>query len=269
MSRNCFELLRKRWAKKKFLCVGLDIEREKIPERFLNDGELGSHFAFNKWIVDQTHEHVCAFKPNSAFYECEEDEGVRVLKRTIQYINQVAPDVPVILDVKRGDIGNSSAAYKRSAFDRNSADAVTVNPWLGMEALGPFLERREKGIFVLCRTSNPGAGEFQDMIVGDDPMYVHVARHVAGPWNALGNCGLVVGATAPRELELVRSVVGEDMPLLIPGVGAQGGKISDVVPVAKNSNGEGFIINSSREIIGNANPGAKALQVADEIISFL
>lgn len=268
MKRNFHDLLQRRWSDGFHVCVGLDSERAKIPDRFLNDGELGKQLAFNKWIIDQTHQYACAFKPNSAFYEAEGEEGAAVLKRTIEYAHRTAPGVAVILDAKRGDIGNTNDGYVRSAFDRLKADAITLSPYMGSESLKPFLERSDKGIFLLCRTSNPGAGEFQDLLVDGSPLYQVVASHVAASWNENGNCGVVVGATNPEELSAVRRMVG-DLPILIPGVGAQGGDLEKTVKAGKNSRGAGMIINSSRGIIFAPDPGAEAKKLNDSIVSFL
>lgn len=254
-NRNFRELLESQWSRGNFVCVGLDSEYEKIPESVKKkaSGDAGAILDFNRAIVDATSDSVCAFKPNSAFYEALGDVGWRALQNTIGYIHEVAPQVPVILDVKRADIGNTNNGYATAAFEYFFADAVTVHPYLGAEALQPFLERADKGIFVLCRTSNPGAGEFQDLRISDwgyvgSPLYKHVARQVAEKWNKNGNCALVVGATYPDELREVRGLVG-DMPILIPGIGAQGGDLEKTVSAGKDSRGQGMIINSSRGII--------------------
>ncbi|MBI2100869.1 MAG: orotidine-5'-phosphate decarboxylase [Candidatus Vogelbacteria bacterium] len=253
--RNFKQMLETQWSRGNFVCVGLDSEFDKIPEcvRVGGNGDelLDVEFTvskFNERIVDATHDLVCAYKPQSAFYEALGDEGWRALRETIAYIHEVAPDVPVILDAKRNDIGNTSEQYARAVFDWLEVDAVTVNPYLGGEALQPFLARAEKGVIVLCRTSNPGAGELQDLAVLDMPLYQYVAARVAGGWNKNGNCALVVGATYPDELREVRGLVG-DMPILIPGIGAQGGDVEKTVAAGKDSRGQGMIINSSRGII--------------------
>jgi len=247
--RNFMELLRDRWANGTCVCVGLDSELERIPSAAQLLGIAETILAFNQKIVDATNDLVCAFKPNVAFYEAYGNGGIAALKQTIAYIHTVAPDVPVILDAKRGDIGSTNAGYVEAAFSFLQVDAITVHPYLGAEALQPFLARAEKGIIVLCRTSNPGAGEFQDLSVNrGEPLYRFVARRVAGVWNKNGNCALVVGATYPDELREVRGLVG-DMPILIPGVGAQGGDVEKTVKAGKDSRGQGMIVNSSRSII--------------------
>ncbi len=248
-------MLEAQWSRGNFVCVGLDSEFGKIPEfayqaRLNSDGVSveGTIVAFNRAIVEATKDLVCAYKPNIAFYEAHGAEGIAALQRTIADIHAIAPDVPVILDAKRADIGNTNAGYVQAAFEFLQADAITVHPYLGAEALQPFLARAEKGIIVLCRTSNPGAGEFQDLSVNGEPLYRFVARRVASEWNKNGNCALVVGATYPNELREVRGLVG-DMPILIPGIGAQGGDVAQTVTAGKDSRGWGMIINSSRGII--------------------
>ncbi len=255
--RNFRQMLEAQWSRGNFVCVGLDSDYEKIPEvaemkLFSIGGKITS---FNSAVVNATKDLVCAYKPNTAFYEAYGTEGWVALRQTIEHIHQVAPDVPVILDAKRADIGNTNNGYVQMAFDKLGADAITVHSYLGAEALQPFLARAEKGIFVLCRTSNPGAGEFQDMPVATDwapdgtmPFYQYVAFKVAKDWNKNGNCAVVVGATYPEELRQVRQIVG-DMPILIPGIGAQGGDVEKTVSAGKDSRGKGMIINSSRGII--------------------
>jgi len=201
---------------------------------------------------------VCAYKPNVAFYEEHGAEGIEALKRTIADIHDIVPDVAVVLDGKRGDIGNTNNGYVKAAFDYLNADAITVAPYMGEESLAPFLAQKDKGVIVLCRTSNPGAGEFQDLPIalGDGhitrPLYEVVASQIAGKWNKNGNCAVVVGATCPDELRTVRGIVG-DMPILIPGIGAQGGDLEKTVAAGKDSRGRGMIINSSRGIIFASN----------------
>ena len=253
--RNFRELLEARWASGRSVCVGLDSEPAKIPESARRDGGIANTIvAFNHAIVEATCDSACAFKPNIAFYAALGTEGLTALHRTIVDIHIIAPGVPVIVDAKRGDIGNTNLGYVEEAFGFLQVDAITVSPYLGREALRPFLDRGDKGIIVLCRTSNPGAGEFQDLLVPVAgtahrvPLYQYVAHRVATEWNQSGNCALVVGATCPRELGMVRRIVG-DMPILIPGIGAQGGDVEATVKAGMDSRGEGMIINSSRGII--------------------
>lgn len=243
--------LEQRWQQGNFVCVGLDSDYEQLPAIVKQtDAIEESLFAFNREIINATHDLVCAYKPNIAFYEAQGDAGFRALTRTVHYLRQTYPAIPLILDAKRADIGSTNAGYVAAAFDIIGVDAITVHPYLGKEALAPFLARKEKGIIVLAKTSNPGSAEFQNMLVGEaqEPLYQVVARHVAHNWNSNGNCGLVVGATYPAELKKVRSIVG-DMPILIPGIGAQGGEVAATVSAAKDSRGWGMIINSSRSII--------------------
>jgi len=215
---------------------------------------------FNREIIEATKDIACAYKPNIAFYEEHGEDGIIALRRTVNYIRKLAPDVPVILDAKRADIGNTNAGYMQMAFKYLEADAITVHPYLGAEALQPFLDCADKGIIVLCRTSNPGAGEFQDLPVHSDPLYLgeplyhYIARSVAIRWNKNNNCAIVVGATYPDELKKIRRVVG-DLPILIPGIGFQQKdvplekQVEQVVSAGQDSRGRGMIINSSRGII--------------------
>jgi orotidine-5'-phosphate decarboxylase len=226
------------------VCVGLDPEIERFPAHIRADASPIFHF--NRAIIDATADLVCAYKPQFAHYAAYEAEDQ--LERTIEYIHRAHPGVPVILDAKRGDIGNTAERYAIEAFERYGADAVTVNPYLGGDSLEPFLRHAERGVLILCRTSNPGAGDLQDLQVGGRPLYQVVAELAARRWNLRGNCLLVVGATYPRELAAVRALVG-DMALLVPGVGAQGGNVEQVVESGRTSSGTGLIISSSRAIL--------------------
>jgi orotidine-5'-phosphate decarboxylase len=243
--------LEQRWRQGTCVCVGLDPDYDRIPTSVKSKRSVEEAlFVFNRDIIDATHDLVCAYKPNSAFYEAQGDQGFRALRRTVEYIRETYPYIPVILDAKRADIGSTNIGYVQMAFDSIGVDAITIHPYLGKEALAPFLTRKEKGIIVLVKTSNPGAGEFQDLPVGDaqEPLYQVVAHHVANAWNTHGNCAIVVGATYPAELEKVRAIVG-DMPILIPGIGAQGGEVEATVTAGKDSRGWGMIISASRSII--------------------
>ncbi len=223
------------------LCVGLDPDRERIPN---NAGVLD----FNKAIIDATADLVCAYKLNFAFYEALGDEGLAALRQTVNYIPD---DIPAIGDAKRGDIGNTARAYARAIFDNLGFDATTVNPYLGFDSIEPFIEYRDKGIFILCRTSNAGALDFQSLrLEAQDehrPLFEIVALK-ASEWNTHGNIGLVVGATYPEELKLIRQS-HPDMPILIPGIGAQGGDLASAVRYGVDAQGQKAIINSSRQII--------------------
>src|SRR5256886_7845227 len=183
------------WQQGNFVCVGLDSDYDRIPATVKGRGSVEEAlFVFNREIIDATHNLVCAYKPNAAFYEAQGDAGFRALTRTVRYMRETYPRIPVILDAKRADIGSTNLGYVQAAFDIIGVDAITVHPYLGKEALAPFLARKEKGIIALAKTSNPGAGEFQDLPVGDaqEPLYLVVARHVVTNWNTNGNCALVV-----------------------------------------------------------------------------
>ncbi|MFC1965681.1 orotidine-5'-phosphate decarboxylase [Chloroflexota bacterium] len=226
---------------KSLLCVGLDPDPQLMPDKT-------GVFEFNKAIIDATSDLVCAYKLNFAFYEALGDEGYDALKRSIKYI---PGDIPVIGDAKRGDIGNTAKAYARNIFDNLKCDATTVSPYLGFDSIDPFIQYRDKGVFILCRTSNAGASDFQSLHCevenGHRPLFEVVALR-ANQWNTHGNIGLVVGATYPEELKLIRQSY-PDMPLLIPGIGAQGGDLALTVRYGADARGEKTIINSSRQII--------------------
>lgn len=228
------------------VCVGLDSQAAKLPASLKADNRI---FQFNKVIIDKTADLVCAYKPNSAFYEALGAEGITQLKETCDYIKANYPYVPIILDAKRADIGSTNQAYAQFAFDYLGADAITLHPYLGAEALEPFLSWRDKGMIILCRTSNPGAGELQDLDVNGKKVYQIVAEKVRDEWNKNGNCLLVVGATYPKELAELRELMGDRFTFLAPGVGAQGGGVEKVIKAGKNKDGQGVIINSGRDII--------------------
>lgn len=246
------ELLKEKWEQGRFLCVGLDTDYQQLPASFRGDDPAEGIFRFNRAIIEATAAYCCAYKPNSAFYEGYGSAGTEALRRTNLFIREHYPEHPIILDAKRADIGNTNLGYLRAAFEVFGADAITVHPYLGQEALKPFLDHPEHGVIVLCHTSNPGAAEFQDLPVGGIPLYQVVAERVAKFWNKLDNCGLVVGATYPEQLAAVRRIVGE-MPLLIPGIGAQGGDLQAVVRTGLNSSSGGIIVNASRSVIYASN----------------
>lgn len=254
---------------KSWLCVGLDPDTEKLPD-ILGSGPEAV-LKFNRAVIESTTDLVCAYKPNAAFYESMGAAGLDILKETVKSI----PDhIPVILDFKRGDIGNTAAMYARSAFEHLRVDAVTVNPYLGRDSIEPFTNYREKGTFVLCLTSNPSSSDIQrQLMLLDDPpeakqmppqakaekfaeffkastltLFSYIAD-LAVEWNSHDNIGLVVGATSHAELEQIRKKIGENMPILIPGIGAQGGDLERSVIYGSNSNGEMAIINVARGII--------------------
>jgi orotidine-5'-phosphate decarboxylase len=226
------------------VCVGLDPELSKFPKPLQNHPD--ALFEFHKAIVDATADLVCCYKPQIAHFAALNAE--ESLLRSISYIHENYPGIPVILDAKRGDIGSTAERYAIEAFGRYQADAVTLNPYLGRDSIQPFLDRKDKGVILLCRTSNQGAGDFQDLICDGKPLYQHVARKVAEQWNSHHNCMLVVGATWPAQLAEVRAIVG-DMPLLVPGVGAQGGDVEAMVKHGKTRDGDGLVISSSRAIL--------------------
>lgn len=245
MTPTAWERLERSWSLSgSLLCVGLDPDPARLPAP-LRDARDGVE-RFCREIVDATAHAVCAFKPQIAHFAAQRAEPV--LERVCQYIRSAHPEVVLVLDAKRGDIGSTAEHYASEAFDRYGADAVTVNPYLGTDSIEPFLRRRGRGIFVLCRTSNPGGDDLQALDVGGSPLYEHVARRAAGEWSSLGACGLVVGATHPDELRRVRAIVG-DLPLLVPGIGAQGGDIAATVAAGVDSRGRGMLINSSRAVI--------------------
>jgi orotidine-5'-phosphate decarboxylase len=222
---------------KSLLCIGLDPDLELMPQ--VNVGE------FNRAIIAATRDLVCAYKPNLAFYEALGIQGLAIMEKTIEHIPS---DIPIIGDAKRGDIGNTSKAYAKALFATFGFDAATISPYLGFDSLEPFIEYQDKGVFILCRTSNRGARDFQDFCDATGlPLYEMVARK-AKEWNIYGNIGLVVGATYPEELKKVRSICPE-MCLLIPGIGAQGGDLPSVVKYGVDSRGEKAIINVSRQIL--------------------
>jgi orotidine-5'-phosphate decarboxylase len=231
-------------ANDSLVCVGLDPEIERFPSHLR--AAPRSIYAFNRAIIDATADLVCAYKPQIAHYAAVAAEDQ--LQDTIRYIRERAPGVPVILDSKRGDIGSTAAKYATEAFGRYGADAVTVNPWLGRDSVEPFLEYADKGVVILCRTSNAGARELQDLEVGGRRLYQVVAEKVANEWNTRGNCLLVVGATYPEELADIRARTG-DMTFLVPGVGAQGGDVEQAVRSGRRADGRGLVINSSRGIL--------------------
>lgn len=239
------DMLTRRWKSvDSVLCVGLDPDMARLPDVF--QSATGGIAKFCVDIIDATAEFVCAFKPQIAYFSAVGAE--RQLELVCEHIRDAHPDIPIILDAKRGDIGDTAKLYAREAFERYGAHAVTVNPYLGTDSLEPFFDHSGKGVFVLCRTSNVGSGEFQSQNIDGVPLYQHVARTAAASWAPRGDVGLVVGATYPQELAQVRAIVG-NMPLLVPGVGAQGGSPADVMNNAATKDGYGVVVNSSRAIL--------------------
>ena len=230
---------------KSLLCVGLDPWLPSMPIKDIAE--------FNEEIIQATSDLVCAYKPQFAFFEAEGLQGLRALEKTL---NAIPSGIPVILDVKRGDLGNTSVAYAKAAFEVWGADAVTVSPYMGLDSIQPFIDYSDKGIFILIRTSNPGGADFQELSVTDAdltarPLYEHIA-HKANSWNTSDNLGLVVGATNPAELKKIRGIC-DTLPILIPGIGAQGGDLKSSVNYGVDSNGRRAIINASRSIIFASN----------------
>ncbi|MFC1646869.1 orotidine-5'-phosphate decarboxylase [Patescibacteria group bacterium] len=260
--------------KNKFLlCIGLDPDSAKIPKEVPQKDQF---FHFSKGVVDATHDLVCAYKPNSAFFESLGSSGIDQLHRLTWYIKEKHPEIPIILDAKRADIGNTNSGYAEFVFDYLGCDGITLHPYLGREALEPFLSRKDKGCIVLCRTSNSGAVEFQDLMVNNIPLYQQVANNVVKSWNKNGNCSLVVGATYPTELKKVRNIVG-DMLLLIPGIGAQGGDLEKTIKngIYRKDNPQ-IMINVSRSVIyaGTSSDWEekvrkKAVELKQEIIKYI
>jgi len=226
------------------VCVGLDPDPAKLPQDL---GEASSPlYAFNRRIVDATFDIAAAYKPQIAFYSAVGAE--EQLASSIRYIREHAPAALVILDAKRGDIGNTAEAYAREAFDRYGADAVTVNPYMGADSVRPFLARKDRGTLLLCRTSNSGAKDFQDLCFDGLPLYRHVARHAADHWNQHGNLMLVVGATVPREMAQLRAAHPQ-VPFLVPGIGAQGGDLQATLAAGLDAKNAGLLLSASRSII--------------------
>jgi orotidine-5'-phosphate decarboxylase len=226
-----------------WLCIGLDSELSKLPP-FLRD-DAHAVLEFNRAIIEATSDLVCAYKPNLAFYEMLGPVGLEILSKTCEFI---PPEIPVIADAKRGDIENTARAYAKALFEYYRFDAATVNPLLGFDSVAPFLEYPEKCAFLLVRTSNPGARDFQELTCAGKPLYQHLAEK-ARQWNTRQNVGVVVGATAPQELSLVRGIVGDEMPMLVPGVGAQAGDVEKAVKSSVNAHSELAIITASRSVL--------------------
>jgi len=252
VARDFRKLLEAKWDEGKFLCVGLDTDVSKIPVAVEKGSTRETVVAFNRAIVSATKTTVCAYKINPAFYEAYGDEGWAALRESISYILDTAPECPVILDSKRGDILYTNQKYAESTFLHLRADALTVSPYLGGEPLQPFFDHEGRGVIVLCHTSNPWANEIQELSVDGQPLYKVIARLAAEKWNGKGNCMVMVGATYPDELKEVREIVGE-MPILIAGIGAQEGDLKKTVRNGLDAHGRGLIINASRSIIFASN----------------
>jgi len=262
------ERLARAWSRgQTLLCVGLAPDPARLPPHLA----AADHpiFEFGRAIVDATADLVCAFKPQIAYYAAAGAE--EQLEMTIAHIRRSHPEIPVILDAKRGDIGSTAEMYAKEAFVRYQADALTVNPYLGSDSLAPYLAYADKGVIVLCRTSNPGARDVQDIESDGRKLYQIIAEKAARDWNANANVLLVVGATYPEELAQIRSIVG-DMPILVPGVGAQGGDVAAVMANGATADGTGLVISTSRAVLyAGSGPDyaqaarAAALKLRDEI----
>lgn len=239
------------------LCVGLDTDPQKLKK-----GQ--SQFDFNKAIIDKTADLVCCFKPQVAFYSAAGLIGLEDLKKTIDYIHKNYQDIPVLLDAKRGDVGHTSEMYAKEVFDVFEADAVTVNPYCGFDSLEPFFKWKDKGIIVVCRTSNPGASDFQDLKVDGKSFYLEIAKRVVG-WNKkYHNLLMVIGSTWPDELGKIRAITPE-MTFLVPGIGAQGGDLKKILKFGLRKDKKGLIISASRSIIYAQNPQNAAQKLKNEI----
>ncbi|MBI2012628.1 orotidine-5'-phosphate decarboxylase [Candidatus Curtissbacteria bacterium] len=244
-------------ATNSLLCVGLDPDGEKI-------GKTYSQFSFNKKIIDETADLVCCYKPQIAFYAASGIKGLKDLKKTISYIQEKYPQIPIILDAKRSDVAPTSEKYTEEVFNWLSVDAVTVNPYLGFDSLKPFFERKEKGIIVLCRTSNPGACDFQDLKVKGVPLYLTVAQKIVEWDKKYHNLLMVVGATWPNQLGEVRQVAPK-LTFLVPGIGPQGGDLKKTLNYGLRRDKKGLIISASRSIIYSSDPRISAQKLRDEI----
>lgn len=242
---NFIDKLSAAWtSNNSLLCVGLDPDLARFPAHLR--GQPDGIFQFCKAIIDATADLACAFKPQIAYFAALGAESQ--LEAVCRYLRETYPHIPLVLDAKRGDIGATAHQYAREAYDRYGADAVTVNPYMGSDSIDPYMDWADRGVIVLCRTSNAGGSDLQFLQVDGEPLYQRVARLVAGKWNRNGQCALVVGATFPEELAQVRALVG-DMPLLVPGIGAQGGDIEATVKAGRTAAGTGMMINSSRAIL--------------------
>lgn len=249
------------------LCIGLDPDFEKIPFSLRGKPETAI-IEFNKAIIQATNGLVCAYKLNSAFYEAQGEIGIKQLKDTCDLLKYSYPDIITILDIKRGDVSHTNQQYVKFAYDYLGVDAVTLHPYLGKESLMPFLSIPNKGNFILCRTSNPGAGELQDMLVDGQPLYQKIALKTMTEWNDNHNCMLVVGAPYPQEVADIRKMVGDKALFLVPGIGAQAGDLQKVVKAGMNSKTDGLLISASRSIIHASTDSdffIKAKEIAEKL----
>jgi len=241
------------------LCIGLDPDTKLIGDKSL--------FDFNREIIDETHKLVCSYKPQIAYYSARGPKGLEELIKTVTYIKKNLKTIPVILDSKRADIGSTNEKYAQEAFEVIGADALTVNPYLGFDSLEPFFKREDKGIIILCKTSNPGSSALQDLKVDSEPVFIKVAKKVVVADKKYKNLLMVVGATYPDHLKKIRQVAKE-MTFLIPGVGTQGGDLKKTLENGLMENGRGLIISASRSIIYAQDPKKSAKKLRDEINEF-
>lgn len=239
--------LETKWLEDKFVCVGLDSDLKRIPRSI--KGKPGERILnFNKKIIDSTSDLVLAYKPNSAFYEAQGPEGIQALKKTVEYIHNKDSGILVILDAKRGDIGSTNEGYVKFAFDYLDSDAITLHPYLGKESLMPFLKMKNKGNIILVKTSNPGSSEIQNLDSNGKPLFLKLVRNIVNDWDEFRNVAIVAGATYPNELSMIRKAAPL-IPILIPGIGAQGGNTKKTIKAGRDKNNKGIIVNSSRDII--------------------
>ena len=248
-TRNFSALLSQRWKNQLSVSVGLDVDPARLPTEYQSFPDpLEGVIAYHRDLIEVTAPLAAAYKPQVAGFEAMGSGGFETLQATIAAAHELAPDVPVILDAKHGDIGTTNEQYAKAAFDVLDADAITVAPYMGLETMAPYLDRSDRGVIILCRTSNPGAGRYQDLLVDGVPLFQHIAKDVVETWNRNGNCGLVVGATYPEELATVRALVG-DLPILVPGIGAQGGDVEATVKAGTTAGGAGLLLHVSRSLI--------------------
>lgn len=236
-------LLRSSRANRSLLCIGLDFEMDYVPAK-IRESDYPI-LTFNQAIVEATQDLVCAYKPNIAFYEKHAERGLTSLRKTIELIPE---EIPVILDCKRGDVGTTAKAYAEAYFDDLGVDAVTLNPFLGSDSVEPFANYEDRGVFVLCRSTNPGAADFQDLVINGVPLYEHIAKKAVAEWNRHDNICLIAPSTQPKILQQVRRVAGPNTPILIPGLGAQGGSVADAVRHGANLRGEMAVLSASRSV---------------------
>lgn len=244
------------------LCVGLDSDLKYIPRQFRD--EPFPQFAFNAWIIQQTHNYVSAYKPNIAFYEARGERGLSELKMTVDFLHERYPEIIAICDARRSDSNQVTPSYVEGIFDWFGFDAITLSPYEGRQALQPFLDRVDKASIIICRTANPTAKDLQDWDVGGRPLWQMLVERVATEWNENQNCMIVVGATLPTDIKKARELVG-DMPILIPGISMHGNALKRVVENGVNSSGGSLVLSSSRSIIFADDPGPTARRLRDEI----